>query len=420
MELSLQENLKNIGRNSKIAGKELAKLNTAEKNKILKNIKAFLLKNMDNIIEANKLDVEKAKESGMSEGLLDRLYLDENRIKAMAESIDEVVDLKDPIGSMSEVTTLENGLVIGKRKVPIGVIGMIYESRPNVTLDASILAIKSSNALILRGGKEAVNSNRAIAKSIKEAIEDLGHDANIISFIDDTSRESSVELMKLKGYIDLLIPRGSARLINSVMENASVPVLETGVGNCHLYVDDSAKIDMALNIFKNAKTTRVGVCNAMESLLISEAVEDDFYKGLQEIIDEYNIEVFGCEKTQKKLKNVKPATEEEYAREYLDYKMSVKVVSGLDEAIEHIYKYSTHHSDVIVTENYENAMKFLNEVDSACVYVNASSRFTDGGAFGKGAEIGISTQKLHARGPVGLEELTSEKYVILGKGQIRI
>ncbi len=226
--------------------------------------------------------------------------------------------------------------------------------------------------------------------------------------------------MKLKGYIDLLIPRGSAGLINSVLENASVPVLETGVGNCHLYVDDSAKTDMALNILKNAKTTRVGVCNALESLLVSEAVKDDFYTGLQAIIDEYNIEVFGCEKTQEKLKNVKPATEEEYAREYLDYKMSMKLVSGLDEAIEHIYKYSTHHSDMIVTENYENAMRFLNEVDSACVYVNASSRFTDGGAFGKGAEIGISTQKLHARGPVGLEELTSEKYVILGKGQIRI
>ncbi|CDZ74552.1 Gamma-glutamyl phosphate reductase [Peptoniphilus sp. ING2-D1G] len=420
MEQSLQNNLKNMGMSSKIAEKELAKLNTEQKNKILKNIKSFLLEDTKKIIAANNLDMEKARENGMSEGLLDRLSLDEKRIKDMAESIDKVIDLKDPIGSMSEVTTLENGLVIGKRKVPIGVIAMIYESRPNVTLDASILAIKSSNTLILRGGKEAINSNKAISDSIRAAIKDTGHDENIISFIDDTSRESSTGLMKLKGYIDLLIPRGSAGLINSVMENATVPVLETGVGNCHLYVDDSAKTDMALNILENSKTTRIGVCNAMESLLVSEKVGDDFYIGLQKIIDEYNIEVFGCEKTRKKLKNVKPATEEEYAKEYLDYKMSMKIVSGIDEAIEHIYKYSTHHSDVIVTENYENAMRFLNEVDSACVYVNASSRFTDGGAFGKGAEIGISTQKLHARGPVGLEELTSEKYVILGKGQIRI
>ncbi len=420
MEQSLQNNLKNMGMSSKIAEKELAKLNTEQKNKILKNIKSFLLEDTKKIIAANNLDMEKARENGMSEGLLDRLSLDEKRIKDMAESIDKVIDLKDPIGSMSEVTTLENGLVIGKRKVPIGVIAMIYESRPNVTLDASILAIKSSNTLILRGGKEAINSNKAISDSIRAAIKDTGHDENIISFIDDTSRESSTGLMKLKGYVDLLIPRGSAGLINSVMENATVPVLETGVGNCHLYVDDSAKTDMALNILENSKTTRIGVCNAMESLLVSEKVGEDFYIGLQKIIDEYNIEVFGCEKTRKKLKNVKPATEEEYAKEYLDYKMSMKIVSGIDEAIEHIYKYSTHHSDVIVTENYENAMRFLNEVDSACVYVNASSRFTDGGAFGKGAEIGISTQKLHARGPVGLEELTSEKYVILGKGQIRI
>ena len=418
MEQSLRQELENLAEKSKKAARELSKLNTRQKNQILLQIKTYLLRDRDKIIEENKKDMEEGKRSGLTEAMLDRLSLNKDRIKDMADSIDVVVDLEDPIGS-GEVKELENGLLISKRRVPIGVIAMIYEARPNVTLDASILAIKSSNSIILRGGKEAFNSNKAIAKTIKEAIKDSGYNENIVNLIENTSRESSVELMKLKGYVDLLIPRGSAGLIKSVVENAQVPVLETGVGNCHLYVDDSAKIDMAVNIFKNAKTTRVGVCNAMETLLVSEKVSDEFYQKIQKIIDEYKITVYGCEKSAEKLKNVIPAGEKEYFEEFLDYKMAVKIVKGIDEAIAHIEKYSSGHSEVIVTENYENALKFLDEVDSACVYVNASSRFTDGGQMGMGAEIGISTQKLHARGPVGLKELTSEKYVILGTGQVR-
>ncbi|WP_138159305.1 glutamate-5-semialdehyde dehydrogenase [Peptoniphilus catoniae] len=418
MEQSLRQELENLAEKSKKAARELSKLNTRQKNQILLQIKTYLLRDRDKIIEENKKDMEEGKRSGLTEAMLDRLSLNKDRIKDMADSIDVVVDLEDPIGS-GEVKELENGLLISKRRVPIGVIAMIYEARPNVTLDASILAIKSSNSIILRGGKEAFNSNKAIAKTIKEAIKDSGYNENIVNLIENTSRESSVELMKLKGYVDLLIPRGSAGLIKSVVENAQVPVLETGVGNCHLYVDDSAKIDMAVNIFKNAKTTRVGVCNAMETLLVSEKVSDEFYQKIQKIIDEYKITVYGCEKSAEKLKNVIAAGEKEYFEEFLDYKMAIKIVKGIDEAIAHIGKYSSGHSEVIVTENYENALRFLDEVDSACVYVNASSRFTDGGQMGMGAEIGISTQKLHARGPVGLKELTSEKYVILGTGQVR-
>ncbi|MGO1579932.1 MAG: glutamate-5-semialdehyde dehydrogenase [Peptoniphilaceae bacterium] len=419
MGLSLREELENLANKSKEAGRELSKLSSKEKNNILMAIKKYILKNEEAIISANKKDMEKGREDGLNGGLLDRLLLDHRRIKAMADSVDVVIDLEDPIGKVENMKLLENGLQLGQKSVPIGVIGIIYEARPNVTLDASILAIKSSNTLILRGGKEAINSNIAIANSIRQAISSIGYNENMISLIEDTSRESSIELMKLRGFVDLLIPRGSSKLINSVVENAKVPTIETGVGNCHLYIDDSAKIDMAVDIFKNSKTTRVGVCNAMESLLVSEKVGDEFYKRIQKIIDEYNIKVHGCDKSKEKLNNVIPASDEDYGKEYLDYEMSIKIVSGLDEAIDHIYKYSTKHSEVIVTESYENAMRFLNEVDSSCVYVNASSRFTDGGEFGYGAEMGISTQKLHARGPVGLKELTSKKYIIFGSGQVR-
>lgn len=419
MGLSLREELENLANKSKEAGRELSKLSSKEKNNILMAIKKYILKNEEDIISANKKDMEKGREAGLNSGLLDRLLLDHRRIKAMADSVDVVIDLEDPIGKVENMKLLENGLQLGQKSVPIGVIGIIYEARPNVTLDASILAIKSSNTLILRGGKEAINSNIAIANSIRQAISSIGYNENMISLIEDTSRESSIELMKLRGFVDLLIPRGSSKLINSVVENAKVPTIETGVGNCHLYIDDSAKIDMAVDIFKNSKTTRVGVCNAMESLLVSEKVGDEFYKRIQKIIDEYNIKVHGCDKSKKKLNNIIPASDEDYGKEYLDYEMSIKIVSGLDEAIDHIYKYSTKHSEVIVTESYENAMRFLNEVDSSCVYVNASSRFTDGGEFGYGAEMGISTQKLHARGPVGLKELTSKKYIIFGSGQVR-
>lgn len=419
MEQSLRENLIKMGEKSKEASRELSKLNTLEKNSILKSIKASLLENKENIIEENKFDLESGKKMGLSEGLLDRLLLEDSRILSMVDSIDDIIDLKDPIGEVSSMKTLENGLMLGKKSVPLGVIAIIYEARPNVTLDAAILAIKSSNALILRGGKEAIRSNIAIAKAIREGIKNAGYNENIVTLIEDTSHESSNELMKLRGYVDLLIPRGSKRLIDAVVENAKVPTLETGVGNCHVYVDESAKIDMAINIIENAKTQRIGVCNAMESLVVHENVKDEFYEKLQKIIDKYSIKVYGCEKSKKKLPDINLATEEDYATEFLDYAFSMKIVSSLDEAIDHIYKYSTKHSDVIITENYENAMRFLNEIDSACVYVNASSRFTDGSEFGFGAEMGISTQKLHARGPVGLRELTSSKYIIFGNGQIR-
>ncbi|SHH27211.1 glutamate-5-semialdehyde dehydrogenase [Anaerosphaera aminiphila DSM 21120] len=419
MVLSLRQELEVIGENSKIAGRKLSKLGTREKNEILSSIKVSMRDNSKKILDANKLDMENGRKINLSEGLLDRLYLNDDRIESMVLSIDTIIELEDPIGEIENMKTLENGLMLGKKSVPIGVIAIIYEARPNVTLDASILGLKSSNTIILRGGKEAFNSNKAIADAIREGIKNSGNDENMVTLIEDTSRESSTELMKLKGYIDLLIPRGSASLINTVVENAKVPTLETGVGNCHIYVDKSAKIDMALNIIENAKTTRVGVCNAMESLLVHESVSDEFYSGLKTIIDKYSLTVYGDERSRKKIENLKVATEEEYAREYLDYAMSMKIVDGIEEAIDHIYKYSTGHSDVIITEDYNNAMKFLNEVDSACVYVNASSRYTDGAEFGKGAEMGISTQKLHARGPIGLRELTSTKYVILGSGQIR-
>ena len=419
MEQSLKEILTKIGEDAKVAGRELAKLSTIEKNKILLEIKKSLLLDKEIIIEKNKLDIVNGRELGLSEGLIDRLLLDEQRVKAMAESVDTVIDLEDPIGEIRDMKSFENGLMVGQKSVPIGVIAIIYEARPNVTLDAAILAIKSSNALILRGGKEAINSNIAIANSIRKGIANAGYNENIVQLIEDTSRESSNELMRLRGYVDLLIPRGSSRLINAVVENAKVPTLETGVGNCHIYVDSSAKIQMALDIIENAKTQRIGVCNAMESLVVNSDVSDEFYKGLEKIIDDYNINVYGCEKSLEKLKNIKMASDEDFGTEYLEYAFSMKIVDSLDEGIDHVYKYSTGHSDVIVTENYENAMRFLNEIDSACVYVNASSRFTDGGEFGFGAEMGISTQKLHARGPVGLKQLTSSKYVILGNGQIR-
>lgn len=411
--------LENIGKKAKEASYELANLNTEEKNKILLNIKNILNKRRNEIIEANKIDIENGKKAGLSESLLDRLLLNDDRVDGMLDSIDTVIGLDDPIGEVSDMKKMPNGLEIGKRRVAIGVIAIIYEARPNVTLDCSILCLKSSNSLILRGGKEAINSNMAIVKIIRDAIEELNYDKNIVQLIEDTTRESSNELMKLNKYVDMLIPRGSANLINHVVKNSTVPVLQTGNGNCHIFVDDTADIDMAIAIIENAKTQRIGVCNAMESLLVSEKVDKEFFGKLNDIIEKYNITVYGCEKSKQYLPNIKDATENEYAMEYLDYAFSMKIVKDIDEAISHIRKYSTKHSEAIITNDYNNSMKFLNLVDSSCVYVNASTRFTDGGEFGFGAEMGISTQKLHARGPVGLKELTSEKYVILGNGQIR-
>lgn len=419
MEQSLKEKLTKMGELSKKAKKDFVKLSTKDKNKILENIKISMEKNRKNILDANKKDYDKGLSNNMAEGLLDRLKLDDERIDSMISSIDQMIKLPDPIGKMTDVRTLENGLLIGKKSVAIGVLAMIYEARPNVTLDASILAIKSSNSIILRSGKEAINSSLAIASAIREGIKNTGFDENIVQIIDDTSRESSTELMKLNGYVDLLIPRGSASLINAVVKNASVPTLETGVGNCHLYVDKYADIDKAIKIFENGKTQRIGVCNAIESLVVHKDIDQSFYDGLNKIVEKYKLKVHACEKTIGKIKGAIPASEKDYGKEYLDYEFSIKEVENIDCAIDHIYKYSTGHSDAIITEKIEEANKFIQEVDSACVYVNASTRFTDGSEFGFGAEIGISTQRLHARGPVGLNELTTYKYVILGKGQIR-
>lgn len=419
MEQSLKEKLTKMGELSKKAKKDFVKLSTKDKNKILENIKISMEKNRENILDANKNDYDKGLSNNMAEGLLDRLKFDDQRIDSMISSIDQMIKLPDPIGKMTDVRTLENGLLLGKKSVAIGVLAMIYEARPNVTLDASILAIKSSNSIILRSGKEAINSSLAIAKAIREGIKNTGFDENIVQIIDDTSRESSTELMKLNGYVDLLIPRGSASLINAVVKNASVPTLETGVGNCHLYVDKYADIEKALKIFENGKTQRIGVCNALESLVVHKDIDQSFYDGLNKIVEKYKLKVHACENTIGKIKGASPASDEDYGKEYLDYEFSIKEVKNIDCAIDHIYKYSTGHSDAIITEKIEEANKFVEEVDSACVYVNASTRFTDGSEFGFGAEIGISTQRLHARGPVGLNELTTYKYVILGQGQIR-
>ncbi len=411
--------VKEMGKIAKEASYKLKKLKTKEKNAMLLEIKKALLSQKENILRANQEDIKKGRENNMPEGLIDRLLLTDERIEAMAKSIDEVIDFKDPVGKVLSMEENYAGLLIGKKTVPMGVIAIIYESRPNVTLDAAILSLKASSAIILRGGKESIKSNIAIADAIRLGIKNAGYDENFVQIVKDTSRESSKELMQLKGYVDLLLPRGSASLINSVVENAKVPVIETGVGNCHIYVDDECDIENAVKIIENAKTQRIGVCNAVESLVLNKNLPDKFFDLFNEVIEEHKIKVHADETALSKLKNAVKAEEDDYGREYLDYEVSVKTVDDVDEAIDHITKYSTGHSESILTESYERAMKFLEEVDSACVYVNASTRFTDGGEFGKGAELGISTQKLHARGPVGLDELVSYKYVIFGHGEYR-
>ncbi|MEQ3346920.1 glutamate-5-semialdehyde dehydrogenase [Peptoniphilus senegalensis] len=411
--------VKELGKIAKESSYKLKKLNTAEKNMMLASIKESLLSERSKILGANEIDIKNGRENNMPEGLIDRLLLTKERIDAMAKSIDEVIDFKDPVGKVLSMEENYAGLLIGKKTVPMGVIAIIYESRPNVTLDAAILSLKASSAIILRGGKESINSNIAIADAIRLGIKNAGYDENFVQIVKDTSRESSKELMQLKGYVDLLLPRGSASLINSVVENAKVPVIETGVGNCHIYVDDDADIENAVKIIENAKTQRIGVCNAMESLVLNENLPDKFFDLLNEVVEKYKIKVHADEKALPKFKNALAATEDDFGREYLDYEFSVKTVKNVDEAIDHITRYSTGHSESILTKSYERAMKFLEEVDSACVYVNASTRFTDGGEFGKGAELGISTQKLHARGPVGLDELVSYKYIIFGNGEFR-
>jgi len=411
--------IEDIGKQAKAASREIARLGTIKKNEILKHIGESLVARTKEILEANSLDLKKGKESGLSEALMDRLLLNEGRIQQMKEGLLKVASIDDPIGEIFEMKTMPNGLKIGKKRVPLGVVGIIYESRPNVTIDTAALCLKSSNALILRGGSEAIESNKVLVSIIQDALKDRGHDKNMVQLIEDLSYETAGKFMKMNEYLDVLIPRGSAKLIQRVVREATVPVIETGVGNCHVYVDDSADFEMAQNIIVNAKTQRTGVCNAMESLLVNEKIAKEFLPGFKKVMDEHHVIVKADQKAREIVQGFDEATEEDYATEYLDLIMSLKIVSDYKEAIAHINKYGTGHSEVIITESYDHAMEFLDEVDAAAVYVNASTRFTDGSEFGMGAEMGISTQKLHARGPVGLKELTTIKYIIFGQGQVR-
>ena len=411
--------IETMGKKAKEVARVLATAG-ALKDKALLTIADALIENTDYILEENEKDLEAGKAAGLSNALLDRLALSPERIKGMAEGARQVASLPDPCGRVISGGKLKNGLEVTKVTVPLGVIGIIYEARPNVTADSAVLCLKSGNAVILRGGKEAINSNKAVATVMRKAIEVAGLPADCVQLIEDTTRQSSIELMGLSDYLDVLIPRGGAGLIKATVENAKVPVIETGVGNCHVYVDEYADVDMAAEIIYNAKTSRPSVCNAIETILVHKNIADKVLPLIKAKLDEKNVELRGCEKTVEILgDSVKPATEEDYATEFLDYILAVKVVNCINCALNHIAKFSSGHSECIVTENYTNAEKFLNSVDAAAVYVNASTRFTDGGEFGLGAEIGISTQKLHARGPMGINELTSMKFIVKGNGQVR-
>jgi len=392
----------------------------SKKDDALLAIAKALREHSEEIIKANSVDIKNGEEAGLTVSLLDRLRLDEARIEGMAVGVEQVAALPDPVGRVLDGRTLKNGLKIQKVSVPMGVIGIIYEARPNVTSDAAALCLKAGNAVILRGGKEAINSNTAIMAVMREAVKNAGFPEDCVALVTDTTRRSATELMQLSEYLDVLIPRGGAGLIKSVVNNSKVPVIETGVGNCHVYVDDSADIKMAADIVFNAKTSRPSVCNAIETVLVHKDIADKALPAIKAELDKMNVEIRGCERTKQILgDSIIPATEDDYAREFLDYILAIKVVDSIDDAIAHIAKYSSGHSESIVTSDYRNADIFTSCVDSAAVYVNASTRFTDGGEFGLGAEIGISTQKLHARGPMGLNELTSSKYIIHGDGQIR-
>ena len=408
-----------LGRRAKSASREGAKLGTDAKNRGLLTVAEELIRQKTYLLEENAKDVEAAKEKGVKESLIDRLQLTESRIEAMAEGLCQVAALEDPIGEVLGMKTRPNGLQIGKKRVPLGVVGIIYESRPNVTADAFGLCFKTGNAVILRGGSDAIHSNLAIVKVIKEGLMKEKLPQDLILLVEDTSREVVSDMMKLHGLIDVLIPRGGAGLIANVVNNSTVPVIETGTGNCHIYVDESADLNMATEIIENAKTQRMGVCNACESLVIHEKVAELAVPQIVQCLKNHGVEVRGDEHAQKLSDDIWPATEEDWGTEYLDAIISMKIVDSMDQAIEHINRYNTGHSESIITQNYEHALRFQNEIDAAAVYVNASTRFTDGFEFGFGAEIGINTQKLHARGPMGLEALTTTKYIIFGNGQIR-
>lgn len=415
----MNEYLVNLGIRAKAASRQMALLGVTDKNRGLAQVSVALKENMEYIMKANSKDVKLAEEKGVKASLIDRLKVNEARILAMAEGIDQVISLADPVGEIKNTILRPNGLMIGKKVVPLGVIGIIYESRPNVTADAFALCFKTGNAVILRGGSDAINSNMAITKVIKDALKKEGLPEDAINLLEDTSRETAKELMRLNEYVDVLIPRGGAGLIKTVVNESTVPVIETGTGNCHIYVDKDANIEMAADIIFNAKTQRLGVCNACESLVIHSGILEKALPVIAKKLWTKDVEIRGDERAMAVCEGILPATEEDWGTEYLDSIISVKTVDSAEEAIEHINKYNTGHSEAVITDNYFTAEMFQNQVDAAAVYVNASTRFTDGFEFGMGAEIGISTQKLHTRGPMGLEALTTVKYIISGKGQIR-
>ena len=408
-----------LGKDAKIASRYLSQASTKDKNNALRMMSSALIDNSKEIVTANQKDLAAAKENHISETLLDRLILNEDRLQQMADGLNQIADLPDPIGMVDSMWKNEAGLTIGKQRVPLGVIGIIYESRPNVTTDAGALCFKSGNAVILRGGKEAIHSNKALMNVLQATLETVGFPKACLQLIEDTSRKTARDMMRLNRYLDVLIPRGGTRLIQTVLETATVPVIETGAGNCHVYIDKDAQLQMATDIIVNAKCSRPSVCNAAETLLIHEDVATEFLPFIEQALAEYDVELRADEKALSLLENAIVATEEDWETEFLDYILAIKVVSSLDEAIDHINQYSTGHSESIVTDNYFSGQKFHREVDSSTVYINASTRFTDGFEFGFGAEIGISNQKLHARGPMGLTELTSSKYIVFGEGQTR-
>ncbi len=409
-----------IGERAKAASVSAKNLSTDVKNRILRECSDTLKENIDMIIDANRKDVEAAKKRGLSEAMIDRLTMTEKRIMDMAAGLITVMGLPDPVGEVISMTLRPNGLQIGKKRVPLGVIAMIYESRPNVTVDAFGLCFKAGNACILRGGSDAVNTNAILAQLMRDIMNENGVNPDALVFVEKTDREYVDELLKLNDYIDVIIPRGGAGLINNVIKNATVPVIQTGIGNCHIYVDKLIDDEMALSIIENAKTQRYGTCNTCESLVVHTEVAERIIPKIYEVLTiKHGVEIRGDERSRAIVPEIKPATEEDYYTEYLDKIISLKIVDHTPEAIDFINEHSSGHSEAIVTKNYNHAMRFLNEIDSAAVYVNASTRFTDGAEFGYGAEIGISTQKLHARGPLGLNELTTIKYIIFGTGQIR-
>lgn len=415
----MNEMLERLGVQAKEAEIVLRNLHTDKKNEVLNAVAKKLTETADKLLAANAVDVENGRKNNMPEGMIDRLMLSEARIEGMAEGLRQVAELEDPIGEITGMKKRPNGLMIGQKRVPLGVIGIIYEARPNVTADAFGLCFKTGNAVILKGGSDAIHSNTAIVECIREALKENGVTEDAVQLITDTSRETAAEFMKLNRYVDVLIPRGGKGLISAVVNQSTIPVIETGTGNCHIYVDETADLQNAADIVMNAKTQRVSVCNACESLLVHEKVKDEFLPVLAERLRTKNVEMRADEAAKKLIPDAVPAAEEDWGTEYLDYILSIKVVKSVEEAIAHINRYNTGHSEAILTNDYGHAQKFLDEVDAAAVYVNASTRFTDGFEFGFGAEIGISTQKLHARGPMGLQALTSTKYIIYGNGQVR-